>query len=180
MDLPRGWPVWWPTGRSGVSSAVALSGSPFREGLGGNRREVPHVVEGMYGHDATVREILTGGGTWAVVGLSGNRARAAYGVAEVLRRHGKRVVPVHPKAETVLGEQGYASLAEIPFPVDVVDVFVNSGLAGAVADEAVSIGARAVWFQLGVVDEAAYDRTREAGLAMVMDRCPAIELPRLG
>ncbi|MFJ2607258.1 CoA-binding protein [Streptomyces sp. NPDC087425] len=135
----------------------------------------------MYGDDAAVREILTGlGDTWAVVGLSANRGRAAYGVAQVLQRFGKRIVPVHPKAETVHGEQGYASLAEIPFDVDVVDVFVNSELAGAVADEAVAKGARAVWFQLGVVDEAAFARTRAAGLAMVMDRCPAIEIPRLG
>ncbi|MEH0542688.1 CoA-binding protein [Streptomyces sp. B21-105] len=135
----------------------------------------------MYGDEATIREILNGlGDTWAVVGLSTNRSRAAYGVAEVLQRFGKRVVPVLPKAETVHGEPGYASLADIPFPVDVVDVFVNSELAGAVADEAVAKGARAVWFQLGVVDEAAYERTREAGLEMVMDRCPAIEIPRLG
>ncbi|WP_330237916.1 CoA-binding protein [Streptomyces sp. NBC_00525] len=129
----------------------------------------------------TIRRILEDtGDTWAVVGLSNNRARAAYGVAEVLRRFGKRVVPVHPKAEAVHGEQGYASLAKIPFPVDVVDVFVNSDLAGAVADEAVAAGARAVWFQLGVVDEQAYERTRAAGLDMIMDRCPAIEIPRLG
>ncbi|GGQ92752.1 CoA-binding protein [Streptomyces asoensis] len=135
----------------------------------------------MYGDEAAIRKILTGlGGTWAVVGLSTNRARAAYGVAEVLRRFGKRVVPVHPKAETVHGERGYASLADIPFEVDVVDVFVNSELAGAVADEAVAKGAKAVWFQLDVVDEAAYERTRAAGLEMVMDRCPAIEIPRLG
>ncbi|WP_030572392.1 CoA-binding protein [Streptomyces aureocirculatus] len=135
----------------------------------------------MYGDPATVRRILTGlGDTWAVVGLSNNERRAAYGVAEVLQRYGKRIVPVHPKAETVHGEKGYASLAEIPFDVDVVDVFVNSELAGAVADEAVAVGADAVWFQLGVVDEAAYERTRAAGLEMVMDRCPAIEIPRLG
>ena len=133
-----------------------------------------------HGDDATVREILTGTGpTWAVVGLSNNTSRAAYGVARVLQRFGKRVVPVHPKAETVHGEQGYATLAEVPFPIDVVDVFVRSDLAGEVADQAVAVGAEAVWFQLGVVDEAAYDRTRAAGLAMVMDRCPAIEIPRL-
>ncbi|MET9518119.1 CoA-binding protein [Streptomyces sp. NPDC002994] len=131
----------------------------------------------MHGDPATIRKILTqSGDTWAVVGLSNNRSRAAYGVAEVLQRHGKRVVPVHPKAETVHGEQGYASLADIPFPVDVVDVFVNSDLAGGIADEAAAIGAKAVWFQLGVIDEAAYERTRAAGLDMVMDRCPAIEL----
>ncbi|MGX1883081.1 CoA-binding protein [Streptomyces sp. NPDC055287] len=135
----------------------------------------------MYGDPATIRKILTqSGDTWAVVGLSGNRSRAAYGVAEVLQRYGKRIVPVHPKAETVHGEQGYASLADIPFPVDVVDVFVNSDLAGGVADEATAAGAKAVWFQLGVIDEAAYERTRAAGLDMVMDRCPAIEIPLLG
>ncbi|MEU6113266.1 CoA-binding protein [Streptomyces sp. NPDC047117] len=135
----------------------------------------------MYGDPATIRKILTElGDTWAVVGLSSNQQRAAYGVANVLQRFGKRVVPVHPKAETVHGEQGYPSLDAIPFEVDVVDVFVNSALAGEVADEAVAIGAKAVWFQLGVVDEAAYDRTRAAGLDMVMDRCPAIEIPALG
>ena len=134
----------------------------------------------MYGDAAAVRRILTGtGDTWAVVGLSNNTSRPAYGVAAVLQRDGKRIVPVHPKAETVHGEQGYACLADIPFPVDVVDVFVNSALAGAVADEAVAAGAKAVWFQLGVVDEGAYERTRAAGLEMVMDRCPAIEIPRL-
>ncbi|MER7520546.1 CoA-binding protein [Streptomyces sp. NPDC126499] len=129
----------------------------------------------------TVRRILTeSGDTWAIVGLSGNRSRAAYGVAATLQRFGKRIVPVHPKAETVHGERGYASLADIPFPVDVVDVFVNSGLAGGIADEAVAVGAKAVWFQLDVIDTKAYARTREAGVDMVMDRCPAIEIPKLG
>ncbi|GHF30178.1 CoA-binding protein [Streptomyces mashuensis] len=134
----------------------------------------------MYAEPGIIRKIIEGtGDTWAVVGLSANEHRAAYRVAEVLQRHGKRIVPVHPKAETVHGEQGYATLADIPFPVDVVDVFVRSELAGPVADEAVAIGAKAVWFQLGVIDEAVYDRTRDAGLLMVMDRCPAIEIPRL-
>ncbi|OIK25278.1 CoA-binding protein [Streptomyces malaysiense] len=135
----------------------------------------------MYDEAAAIRRILTErGDTWAVVGLSGNSARPAYRVARVLQRYGKRIVPVHPKAETVHGEPGYASLADIPFDVDVVDVFVNGSLAGAVADEAVAKGAKAVWFQLGVVDEDACDRTRAAGLDMVMNRCPAIEIPRLG
>jgi predicted CoA-binding protein len=134
----------------------------------------------VYGDSATIRKILMElGDTWAVVGLSNNTNRAAYGVAGVLQRFGKRIVPVHPKAETVHGEQGYPSLEAIPFPVDVVDVFVNSALAGQVADQAVTIGAKGVWFQLGVLDEEAYDRTRAAGLEMVMDRCPAIEIPRL-
>lgn len=135
----------------------------------------------MYSGPATIRKILTElGDTWAIVGLSTNQRRAAYGVAEVLQRFGKRIVPVHPKAESVHGEKGYPSLEAIPFQVDVVDVFVNSDLAGPVADEAAAIGAKAVWFQLGVIDEAAYDHTRAAGLDMVMDRCPAIEIPRLG
>ncbi|WP_369256425.1 CoA-binding protein [Streptomyces sp. R35] len=135
----------------------------------------------MYGDPATIRKILTElGDTWAIVGLSSNQRRAAYGVADVLQRYGKRIVPVHPKAETVHGEKGYASLADIPFEIDVVDVFVNSDLAGPVADEAVAKGAKAVWFQLDVIDEAAYDRTRATGLDMVMDFCPAIEIPRLG
>ncbi|EFL13897.1 CoA-binding protein [Streptomyces sp. C] len=134
----------------------------------------------MYGDQATIRRILTElGDTWAVVGLSNNRDRAAYGVGEVLQRYGKRVVPVHPKAETVHGEPGYPSLEAIPFKVDVVDVFVNSALAGRVADDAVAAGAEAVWFQLDVVDEAAFARTRAAGVEMVMDRCPAIEIPAL-
>ena len=113
------------------------------------------------------------------MGLSSNQQRPAWGVAKLLQRFGKRIVPVHPKAETVHGEQGYPDLASVPFPVDVVDVFVNSQQAGAVADQAVAIGAKAVWFQLGVIDEAAYERTRAAGLEMVMNTCPAIEIPRV-
>ena len=113
--------------------------------------------------------------TWAVVGLSGNPARTAYSIASLLQQRGKRIVPVHPDAPTVLGEQGYATLADIPFPVDVVDVFRRSEAAGEFADQAVAIGARGVWFQLGVVDEAAFARTTAAGVAMVMDTCPAIE-----
>lgn len=142
----------------------------------------PHMTSdtGTTGTDATatIDRVLDDTTTWAVVGLSTNAERAAYGVARTLQRVGKRVVPVHPSAQTVHGEQGYASLADIPFPVDVVDVFVRSELAGAVADEAIAIGARAVWFQLGVIDEDAAARVRAAGLDMVMDRCPAIELGR--
>lgn len=129
---------------------------------------------------AVIRRLLAGGQTWAVVGLSTNTARAAYGVARFLQKRGKRIMPIHPLAESVHGETGYASLADVPFPVDVVDVFVRSDLAGEVADEAVTAGAKAVWFQLGVVDEAAFARTTSAGLDMVMDRCPAIEWRRHG
>jgi len=130
--------------------------------------------------DALVRRVLADCEVWAVVGLSHNPARAAFGVARFLQGHGKRVVPVHPSAETVHGEPGYATLADIPVEVDCVDVFVRSALAGDVADQAIVIGASAVWFQLGVIDEAAAARVRAAGLDMVMDRCPAIEWPRLG
>jgi uncharacterized protein len=132
----------------------------------------------MHAEDEATRRLLTETHTWAVVGLSSHRYRAAYGVARFLQSIGKRIVPVHPLAETVHGEKGYARLGDIPFPVDVVDVFVNSARAGAVADEAIAAGARGVWFQLGVVDDEAADRVRLAGLDIVMDRCPAIEWPR--
>ena len=118
--------------------------------------------------------------TWAVVGLSDDRSRAAWGVAAFLQAQGKRIVPVHPRAETVHGEQGYATLAEVPFPVDVVDCFVNARLVGPVVDQAVEVGARGVWMQLGVVDQAAAGRAREAGLTVVMDRCPKIDWAQHG
>ncbi|OAA28252.1 hypothetical protein UG55_1006226 [Frankia sp. EI5c] len=129
--------------------------------------------------DAVIRTVLTDTEVWAVVGLSENTARAAYGVAAYLRRHGKRTVPVHPSAPVIDGEQGYPTLSDIPFPVDVVDLFVRSDLVGPVIDEAVKIGAGAVWTQLGVIDEAAQSRARDAGLNVVVDACPRIEGPRL-
>lgn len=119
---------------------------------------------------------------WAVVGLSNNRTRDAYRIAQLLQQKGKRIIPVHPSAETVHGEKGYPSLTaanEALGHIDVVDVFVNADLAREVAEEAIAIGAGAVWFQLGVIDSGAADRVITAGLDMVMDRCPAIEWPRL-
>lgn len=113
--------------------------------------------------------------TWAVVGLSNNSERAAYRVSKLLIEKGHQVVPVHPKAETVHGQQGYAKLSDIPFAVDVVDIFVNSELAGEVVDGAIEIKAKGVWLQLDVIDEAAVDRAGKAGLVTVMNRCPAIE-----
>jgi predicted CoA-binding protein len=127
-----------------------------------------------YGDRATVDRLLAHD-TWAVVGLSDDPTRAAWGVAAFLQRVGKRVVPVHPKAETVHGEQGYARLADVPFDVDVVDLFVRSELAGPVVDEAVEKGAKGVWLQIGVVDRAAASRAEAAGLDVVMDRCPKID-----
>ncbi|MFN7802045.1 MAG: CoA-binding protein, partial [Actinomycetes bacterium] len=113
--------------------------------------------------------------TWAVVGLSNNSERAAYLVSKLLIEKGHQVIPVHPKAETVHGQQGYAKLSDIPFVVDVVDIFVNSELAGEVVDSAIAIKAKGVWLQLDVIDEAAVDRAGKAGLVTVMNRCPAIE-----
>jgi predicted CoA-binding protein len=136
----------------------------------------------LYGDDERVAALLRGTAVWAVVGLSQNAGRPAYGVARMLQSRGKRIVPVHPRAQSVHGERGYATLADAVFelgPVDVVDVFVNSTRAGEVVDDAIAVGARAVWLQLGVVDEDAARRARAAGLEVVMDRCPAIEWPRL-
>ena len=126
-----------------------------------------------------VRFMLEDCETWAVVGLSGDPTRTAYSIARLLQDRGKRIVPIHPSAPTVLGEQGYASLADVPFPIDVVDVFRRSEAAGEFADQAVAIGAKGVWLQLGVVDENAFVRTTEAGVPMVMDTCPAIEWRRM-
>lgn len=129
---------------------------------------------------AVIRRLLTTPGRWAVVGLSTNTARTAYGIARYLQNLGMEIVPVHPKAETVHGAPGYRTLADIPGEIDVVDVFVRSELAGAVVDQAITVGAKAVWLQLGVIDEAAAERAKQAGLDVVMDTCPAIEAPRLG
>ena len=113
--------------------------------------------------------------TWAIVGLSNNSERAAYGVAKVLMDRGHTVIPVHPKAESVHGQKGYAKLADIPVSIDVVDIFVNSELAGAVVDEAIAIKSKGVWLQLDVIDEQAVSRASASGLIAVMNRCPAIE-----
>ena len=136
----------------------------------------------LYGDDGRVRSLLRDTSVWAVVGLSDNQIRPAYGVARVLQSKGKRIVPIHLTARTVHGERGYATLADAVFEIgeiDVVDCFVNSTRVGAVVDQAIAIGAQAVWMQLDVIDEDAARRARAAGLAVVMDRCPAIEWPRL-
>jgi predicted CoA-binding protein len=134
---------------------------------------------------ATIDRMLDEHETWAVVGLSGNPSRTAYSIAALLQERGKRIVPVHPAfadpdAPTVLGEKGYPTLADVPFPIDVVDVFRRSEAAGEFADQAVEIGAGGVWFQLGVIDTEAFERTTAAGVPMVMDTCPAIEWRRRG
>jgi uncharacterized protein len=128
-----------------------------------------------------IRALLEETSTWAVVGLSPDPRRDSHRIAALLQRRGKRVIPVNPHADEVLGERAYASLRELPAgaAVDVVDVFRRSADAGAHVDEAIAIGARGVWMQLGVIDEAAAQRARDAGLLVVMNRCPAIEWPRL-
>lgn len=113
--------------------------------------------------------------TWAVVGLSNNSERAAFKVAKVLIEKGHTVIPIHPKAETVHGQKGYASLSEVKSSIDVVDIFVNSSLVGPIVDEAILIGAKGVWLQLDVIDDSAILRAKTAGLYTVMNRCPAIE-----
>ncbi|HVN12668.1 MAG TPA: CoA-binding protein [Kineosporiaceae bacterium] len=127
-----------------------------------------------------VRRLLSTPGRWAVVGLSSNQRRVAHSIASYLQGLGMTIVPVHPKAQTVHGEQGYPNLSAVPGPIDVVDCFVRSELVGAVVDEAIVVGAKAVWLQLGVIDEEAAARATAAGLDVVMDTCPAIEAPRLG
>ena len=129
---------------------------------------------------AVMKRLLSDSGKWAVVGLSANEERTAYGIAKFVQDLGHEIVPVHPKADSVHGATGYSELAEVPGEVDVVDVFVNSKLAGGVVDDAIAKGAKAVWLQQGVVDEAAAQRAKDAGLDVVMNTCPAIEAPRLG
>lgn len=133
-----------------------------------------------------IRQLLADPGTWVVVGLSQNRSRAAFGVSRWLKaEQGKGIIPVHPKADTVHGEQGYATISDIPDGVDVkvVDCFVSSEHVGGVVDEVIANRDRlridAIWMQLGVVDQAAAERARAAGLDVVMDTCPKIEWRRV-
>ena len=112
---------------------------------------------------------------WAIVGLGNNPERAAFGVSKLLQNKGHQIIPVYPRAEVVHGEIGYKTLSDIPFHIDVVDCFVNSKLVGKVVDEAIAIGAKAVWLQLDVIDHDAVARAEAAGLLAIMDRCPAIE-----
>jgi predicted CoA-binding protein len=118
--------------------------------------------------------------TWAIVGLSNNPDRAAFGVAKLLIEKGHTIIPIHPKAEQVHGQTGYAKLSQVPVKIDVVDIFVNSELAGAVVNEAIEIGAQGVWLQLDVIDDGAIARAKDAGLLAVMNRCPAIEYKKRG
>jgi predicted CoA-binding protein len=128
---------------------------------------------------ADVRAILTEHRTWAIVGCSPDPSRPSHRVARFLQARGYRVIPVNPGVDEMLGERSYPTLAAIPERIEVVDVFRRSAHAGVHVDEAIAVGAAAVWLQLGVIDAEAAARARAAGLRVVMDRCPAIELPRL-
>ncbi|WP_400159685.1 CoA-binding protein [Arthrobacter sp. BPSS-3] len=133
---------------------------------------------------AVVERLLRTRGRWAIVGLSTNQWRAAYDTSLFIRdRLGMDIIPVNLPGDDVHGEAGYRSLGEIPAekrPIDVVDCFVNSGRVGDVVDQAIAAGAGAVWLQLGVIDEAAAERAKAAGLDVVMNACPAREAPLLG
>lgn len=131
----------------------------------------------LYGTQETAARILDDTSTWFIVGLGNNPDRDAYGIARLLQSRGKRIVPIYPRAEVVHGEQGYATIAEAVEAVgqpDVVDLFVRSDRVAPFVDEAITVGARAVWMQLGVTDEVAAQRAVDAGLDVVMDNCPAI------
>ena len=128
-----------------------------------------------------VAAVLTEHKVWAVVGCSPDPWRDSHRIAKLLQDRGYRVIPVNPHCDEILGERCYASLRDVPAAegVEVVDIFRRSAAAGAHVDEAIAIGAAAVWMQLGVIDADAAERARAAGLRVVMDRCPAIELPRI-
>jgi predicted CoA-binding protein len=131
--------------------------------------------------DPDVRTLLTTTRTWAVVGCSPDPSRDSHRIAAMLKQRGFTVVPVNPSADEILGERCYPTVSAIPddVEVDVVDVFRRSAAAGEHVDEAIARGAKGVWLQLGVIDHDAAARARDAGLLVAMDRCPAIELPRL-
>lgn len=132
----------------------------------------------QYQDPKVIQRILASARTIAVVGLSPNELRASNFVGFYLQRHGYRVIPVNPRETEILGERAYPSLAEIPEPVDVVDVFRDPSAVPAIVEESISIGAKALWLQFGVINHEAADRARAAGLDVVMDRCLKIEHAR--
>ena len=127
----------------------------------------------------TIQRIIDECKTIAVVGLSSNPMRPSNGVARYMQRAGYKVIPVNPNETAVLDEQSYAALADVPGQIDLVDVFRRSSEAGAAVDEAIRVGAKAVWLQEGVIDRAAAQRALDAGLLVVMDRCWLKEHARL-
>lgn len=129
--------------------------------------------------DQELKHILAATKTIAIVGLSDKPERDSYRVARYLQEHGYRIIPVNPTVESVLGEKSYATVADIPTPVEVVDIFRRPEAVGPIVEEAIAAGARIVWMQLGVVNEVAASMAEAAGLQVVMDRCMKIEHQRL-
>ena len=140
---------------------------------------MPHVND-----PAVLERLLRTKGRWAIVGLTTNQWRAAYDTSLFIRdRLGMEIIPVNLPGDSVHNETGYARLADVPAekrPIDVVDCFVNSHKVGAVVDQAIVVGAKAVWMQLGVIDEAAAARAKAAGLDVIMNACPAQDARRFG
>ena len=132
--------------------------------------------------DADIKSLLEDARTIAMVGASDRPDRPSYGVMARLQAHGYRVIPVNPQitGEHIHGEFVFRDLSQLGDPIDIVDIFRNSDAAGEAVDQAIAVGAKAVWMQLGVVNQVAAARAEAAGLKVVMDRCPAIEIPRLG
>ncbi|EHD20998.1 MULTISPECIES: CoA-binding protein [Brenneria] len=132
--------------------------------------------------DSDIESVLKTVKTIALVGASEKTTRPSYGVMAYLLEQGYEVIPVSPKlaGQTLQGQKAYASLGDIPHPVDMVDVFRQPEAAYDIAQEAIAIGAKVLWLQLGVINEPAADLAKDAGLLVVMDRCPKIEIPRLG
>lgn len=131
--------------------------------------------------DADIKALLEGARTIALVGASDRPDRPSYRVMAMLQEHGYRVIPVNPQitGEHLHGEFVFRELAQIGEPIDIVDIFRRPLAAGEAVDEAIAVGAKAVWMQLGVINQDAAARAEAAGLKVVMDRCPAIEIPRL-
>jgi predicted CoA-binding protein len=129
--------------------------------------------------DQQIKDLLSTAHTIAVVGLSSSRVRASYGVSEYMQSAGYRIIPVNPKEQQVLGEKAYARLEDVPEKIDLVNVFRRSEFVPEIVDAAIRVGARAIWMQEGVADEAAAQRAREAGLFVVMDSCILKEHRRL-
>jgi predicted CoA-binding protein len=139
-----------------------------------------NAIPARYQDEETIRAILREAKTIAVVGLSPDPSRPSHGVARYLQARGYRIVPVNPREQTLLGETCYATLSDIPFPVDVVDVFRRAEFVPAIAEEAVKIGAKALWLQFDVISPAGEATAERGGLRVVVDRCLKIEHARYG
>ena len=137
----------------------------------------------LYGTDELVEKLLEDAVNWAVVGLGADDTKPAFGVAKILQQHGKKIIPIHPRAEVVHDETGYRTLTEAMaagHQIDVVDCFVAAKRVGQIVDEAIALKLPAVWMQLEIIDEDAARRAVDAEMDVIMDRCPAIEWRRLG